>query len=306
MREGTSEIQGITENRKLAYDNEFRAMLREHPGIVDTAMQLTEQGLKKYDPGETRVGDEGTRLKYDKKTGQWLEEKRAPLLRKGKIYQNKKGEWPTRHTGWKPMGFGRGTILVPGEPIRDENSGLEVTTLGTSRREMHGTYGGVRIDVSDYFKMSLNDDSYFVKHSKVTSNPAFTEFRNIKKAKELLADLDFVKVVDAKLGYQDNENSWYVSKWSDLERAGFAPYGLVGMFDDYVKGLERREFLGHSSEEDFLEAKKKFELIKERLTQEEIHRDLDSNLFYNVDTKTFILLDVTGQDAEQTLGQPFR
>lgn len=289
-REQSPEFTSVSgETRKLAYENAFRETVREHPGILKAAIDLANEGVDGYNPGNISLPN--TELEYNPESRQWLAQARG---------QNPFGE-PYSN---RPMSFGRGVFLSPGESIRDEEYKLELTVLGRSNREMTGTHS-VRRDECDYFRLKAYGDSFFVKRSFVTTNPGFAEFHNTKKAKELLADLDFVHVVDAQLGYQSKTESWYISKWEDLESAGFAPYGMLsgGGFDDYGRALPEGKFLGFPNEEEFLEVERKFRTIKSALEPEGIHRDLGANLFYNIQTKTFVFLDVTS-DNKEMLGDP--
>lgn len=307
-----------TENRKLAYANDFRDMLREHPRIIKTAISLADKASAEYDPPPVKY--KKFELRYDKQTGKWLEEQMLLEFRDGQYVRDENGEVKKVSGGWVPMKDGRGTILCPTEPLRDEDSGLEVTVLGKSNRalvDMHIT----RHDVSEYLKLDFEGSSYFVKKSLVTVNPGFNEFHNTVTAKKALADLDFVTVVDAQLGYQDKKQSWYISKWKDVEAAGFTPSnkGVWIGVDDYgnfggaPEGYEApvapgdipRRFSGFPNETEYKEANRRIKMIEAKLEPFRLHRDLDANLFYNFKTRQFILLDVTGENNE-FLGNPLR
>ncbi len=299
-----------SEHRKLAYANEFRAMLRKHPGILKVAMEMVDKRLAEYNPAPMKLGKAEIPLKYDQQTGRWLQERKMHPMVDGKIDFSQYEE-----SEWDPLGYGRGVILAPGEPMVDENTGLTVTVLGRSNRDLpSGLFGlgsTTRIDKADYLKVDFHGHAFFVKKSFVTQNPGFVEFQNVIAARELLSDLDFVKVVEAQLGYQDKKQSWYVSKWEDLEAAGFEPFGEHMSINDYGQSTRLGydvpgSYRGFENQQAYEEAHQKAKAIKQRLEAGSIHRDLGSNLFYNRETKTFILLDPTGEDKNKTVGQPIR
>ena len=272
-------------NAKIAWDRKFREMLRAHPGIIKTAIALVDKAIDEYAPENTTYGS--LELKYDKETARWLEEK---------------------HAGYRPLAYGRGTILVPGRPMMDDKTGLEVVVLGRSNREMQGMIR-TRFDKCDYLKLSYDGKSFFVKRSFVTTNPGFIEFSNIQEAKELLKDLPNVGVVDAKMGYQDKNESWYISKWENLETDGFQsdPYNQLNDYGKNKLPAETQDsFFAFENERDYLNYKQGRKLIEEKLKPTGIDRDLNANLFYNPKTKTFILLDVTGGRKGGHLGNAIK
>ena len=299
----------------MAYANEFRAMLKEHPGIIRTAIGLANRAVDEYDPPDNPIPGYYRDVRFDKKTGKWLEEERHILLNEqGKTYIDPvSGKTATKPVGWKDLTFGRGTILVPGKPVTDENTRLELTVLGRSNREMPLWSTGIRFDKCDYFKVGHEGHNFFVKRSIITNNPGFNEFRNTILAKEVLKNMDFVKVVEAQLGYEDQNESWYVSKWEDLEKAGFGTFDIGIRSNDYGEKKEGllsgfgvipyKEYLVQETE--YKEAEKKADLIRHKLYEAGIHHDVDANLFYNIKTRTFILLDVAGEPTK-ALGNPIR
>jgi len=290
-------------DKKLAYNNEFRQMLREHTGIIKTAVELADKAANEYHPADAKYGI--IELRYNPETRRWeMQRERHIFGEDGKFLYSDTGEPLYEPSGWEPFNYGRGVILAPDEPVTDETSGLTITTLGRSNRELPQgmPVRAVIVDDCDYFKMQLEDDAFFVKRSFITINPGFTEFRNTVQASELLKDLDFVHVVSAQLGYQDDHQSWYVSKWVDMESAGFAMYD--DPISDYGTIVERapkdaREwFLGFETEEEYRDVKQKADLITERLKSAHLALDVDANLFYSRQTKTFILFDVTAKNGE--------
>lgn len=69
-REDTREITTFEgTQRKLAYTNEFRQILREHPGIIRTALTLTQKAEDEYKPDNLRVGL--YELSWDKESSSW-------------------------------------------------------------------------------------------------------------------------------------------------------------------------------------------------------------------------------------------
>ena len=157
-----------------------------------------------------------------------------------------------------------------------------------------------RLDTSTYLKVTLGEKAFFIKKSVVTDNPGFEEFKNSAKAAEVMGGVENLSVVDAQLGYQDSNQSWFVSKWEDLERVGYFPSDawIGGIPNDYGKflfsGLE--EITNKSKE--IYEVKPKIsatiQQIKMRLREVGIEMvDIDPNLFYNPETGKFFLLDIT-------------
>jgi hypothetical protein len=285
-----------TEEIKLAYNLEFRNMLREHPGIIKTAIELADRAVAEYDPPNNPIKLSHNReVKFDREKVKWLEEVRHFMEKGGKVQYQPSGEPITIHAGWEELTIGRGTVLVPGKPVRDNTTGLEIIVLGRIN-SAKGLLGN-RPERSDYLKMTLDEKSFFVKRSWATTNPGIVEFHNTLSAKEMLKDLDFVKVVDAQLGYLDKNESWYVSKWEDLQKDGYFP--LTSNLDDYGKDIiaEYRNLIGQNRN-----IGEKVALIREKLAPLNI-QDLDANLLYSLKTKTFVLFDVTTMNPE-TLGQP--
>lgn len=290
-REAGPEITTVeSNNRKLAYSNEFRGLLKENPGAIKTGIELADKAVKEYNPKTFQFGK--IKLTFDYNTKRWLDVR-----------------------GYQ-MNKGRGTILVPGMTIIDEKTGMEVTVLGVSGREFGGDAYSFRTDRCDYLKVRLQGNSFFVKRSFVTTNPGFIEFKNTVSAKELLKDLDFVRVVDAQLGYQDKNESWYISKWEDLKSGNFNfadSYGSLNEYGDSV-GVpdDEREisFLGFENEAEYYDVEAKTKIIKERLKESNLVADLRHNLFYSHILKTFVLLDVTKNaifgDQTNMVGNPMK
>jgi len=275
-------------NFKMAWNREFREMLREHPGIIKMVIELTKKAEDEYAPDDIKFGFVTAR--YNKETEKW-----------GIVaWDNKPYNKP------QPLVYGRGTLLKAGNPVVDEQAGLEVILLGKSNRELKLSEGPfTRVDKTNYFKMNLKGQTFFVKKTLIGTNPGFTEFRDTVSAKKALTGLDFVKVIEPKLGFQDKNQSWYVSEWQELESAGFASYDqmMVGGINDY--GNYVYKLYSEENISKYEEAEKRIEKIEAALEQVGIYTgDLDPNLFYNLTTDTFILLDI-GKD-EEGIGKPVR
>ncbi len=273
---------------KITYATEFRDMLRENPGIIKIAIRLADEAVEKYEPKNIQIGS--YRLKYNRESRGWF-------------IDSDSGQTSILN---RPE-FGRGVFLVPGKPSTDIESGLKVTVLGRSLREGIGGDRS-RFDKADYFKFYFKGKAFFVKRSFITITPGFEEFQSIVRAKKALSDLDNVRLVEAQMGYQDNNESWYISKWENLESAGFLPENsLFGGPDNYGKHRKRGTFLQDSKNitEEFNDYSATEQTILSRLYKAGIVKDADNNLFYNLKTKQFIFLDL-GFNESKGLGNPIR
>ncbi|MFH0819281.1 MAG: hypothetical protein V1898_04765 [Patescibacteria group bacterium] len=297
--EGTTARESKT--RKLAYVDKFRDELRERPGIIRSAVDLMNQAVSEYEP-ESFEYRPGNTVRYDKDRNIWLiNDPGIEYLRDehGQPVRDEEGRSVMRRFDEQPFYLGRGTLLVPGEAIADPETDLQVTVLGRSNRDIPSGFQQIerRVDKTDYFRVDLNKKPYFVKRSTVTQNPGFDEFRAVQKAKEVLADLGFVEVIDAQLGYQDDQHSWYIASWKELESAGFIPYHPSRLSNDYGRYVDRPR-------ESQL-PKKQYREIEKRLRSSNLDVDLASNLFFIPGTDKFFLLDVTSGNIEG-IGQPYR
>jgi hypothetical protein len=270
--------------KKLAYLQEFRDLLKESPGIIKKAEELIDKGIEDYNPEDIVL--RGAHLKYDKGNVRWFEEKRRVVLGPdGKIQYDHDGHVVTTHAGWGPTFLGRGTFLSPGETMTDEETGLSLTILGRSNRVFH-TSRIVREDKSDYIKVTLGGESYFIKRCSATFNPGFTEFKSTIKARDVLRGMSYVKVIEPQLGYQDEKDSWFISKWEDLKGLDYRPQNSL---DDYATGVGYEKL---RTNEDYDNYEFKRRNIEDVLRKAKLNLDLDSNLLYSQETGTFILLDV--------------
>lgn len=59
-----------TDKKQLAYANDFREILREHPGIIRAAIALMDRAIADYNPPDTQCGN--IKIKYDRDANQWL------------------------------------------------------------------------------------------------------------------------------------------------------------------------------------------------------------------------------------------
>lgn len=269
-------ISHITERKQLAYLQDFKKLIRDHPGILKAATALTRQAEAEYDPPDTYWGV--ILCSWDKSQKKWFEIAFGDKVR----------------TRPFPFSYQRGLILKPGEIQTDSSTGLEVTVQGISNREW-GRSG--RVERSTYLKMAIDGKAFFVKKATATINPGFDEFSNASVLKENLSDLDEVKVVEPQLGYQDENQSWYVSRWEDFD--GFVPmlvHGIHSNMDEYGTWIDSPK----DAESKALKIRKLMETIETRAKQAGVLiKDLDANLFYNPSTGKFMLIDVTSSNATQ-------
>ncbi|MEI6660308.1 MAG: hypothetical protein WCK91_02700 [bacterium] len=271
-------------DKKLAYVQEFLDLLKENPGIIKKAEELITKGIEGYSPADIVLG--GAHLKYDKDNVRWFEEKRHVVLGPDeKIQYDHDGHVVTTHAGWEPTFLGRGTFLSPGETMIDEETGLSLTILGRSNRVFHAGRI-VRTDKSDYIKATLAGEGYFIKRSSVTFNPGFTEFKSTVKARDALIGMPYVKVIEPQLGYQDEKESWFISKWEDLKGLDYRPQNSL---DDYATGAGYEKL---KTDKDYDDYEFKRRNIEDVLDKAKLNVDLDSNLLFSQETRTFILLDV--------------
>lgn len=290
LKEVGPEISSLEgEYKKLAYDNEFRDKLREHPGMIESAMKLMQKAETEYNPPNFEF--QGIVCQWNKGEKIWEE-----ISYRGKPYN------PPKRSGL----WGRGVAFKEGEAVRDQDTGLELSCLGISKRDFYSAeqVGPSRIDRTVYFKAKIGQETFFIKKSVATHQHGFEEFENTAKAKEALKSLDFVKVIDMKLGYVDKDQSWFISKWKDLEEGGYLSLASLGEAapDDYI----RRVLTYDEQIKIFNGIKPKVGKIKEALREGGVDiGDTLANIFYNYPTGKFILLDVSVHGAEG-LNQPER
>jgi len=121
-----------------------------------------------------------------------------------------------------------------------------------------------------FLKVTLDGQSFFVKSEGTTwRGKGFDEFNNTEKARKSLADIPWVKVVDALFGYQDDEGATYfVSKW--------LPFPLL---QDYLRNIPRTPE-GQEEERRLLE---KVNQLRAKLPGFE--QVMPHNMLYNSDPK---------------------
>lgn len=263
-------------NRRLGYAQEFKDMIHEHPGILRTALRLTQEAEDEYNPPNIRV--EPAELQWNK------EKTEFEVIKHGD------------RTLEEPMPYGefiagRGVILVAGETLKDPKTGLEVTAL--AKRNLDASR---RKEITTYFKITLEDKSFFIKKSVATMFPGYKEFKNSIKAKKFLSGLKDLQIIEAQLGYTDSHQSWFVSKWQDLESEGFFPYEALWGYsnpNDYGEFPEEQEV--DSFHLNLVEkVQSTIKQIETRSTEAGIHIfDLEANLFVNPKTGKLFFLDVT-------------
>lgn len=278
-----------TSRRQLGYTSEFGQMLQEHPGIIHAARRLTARAEAEYNPGELQIGP--ALFRWNRNVDVW------DLIQEGA----EKFDSPRPVIGFLAN---RGTYLAEGQPLTDPTTGLEVTILGKTNRNpetFQFPWLLNKVDRATYLKMKLGDQAFFVKKSSITNNSGFQEFTNTMKAKQALAPIRNLAVVEAQLGYTTKTHSWFVSKWKDLENAGFGHMpSWEGFPHDYGRQNENIDEIQDSGS--FLQIEERFETIREEIKQLGQNAGLDigdltPNLFYNPVVDQFFLLDVTTQDT---------
>lgn len=281
METGKNDPTKLTEraNRRLGYAQEFKDMIHEHPGVLRAALLLTQKAEDEYNPPNIRV--EPAELRWNK------EKTEFEVIKHG----DRTLEEPI------PYGefiAGRGVILAAGETLKDHETGLEVTAL--AKRDFETRH---RKEITTYFKIKLEDKSFFIKKSVATHFPGYKEFKSSIKAKKFLSGLKNLQVIEAQLGYTDSHQSWFVSKWQDLESEGFFPYEALQGYsipNDYGEFPEEQEVDSfHLGPEKLVEkVKSTIKQIETRSAEAGIHIfDLEANLFVNPKTGKLFLLDVT-------------
>lgn len=276
-----------TEHRKLAYENDFREMLRQNPEIIKATKNLVSQAEEEYAPENMTFG--GMEFQWNN------DEERWEIIK----MLGEELDYPETYE------YGRNAFLRPSKPLVDEKQNLELTMLGKTNRVLTSKSRGKWVDRTEYFRVKHGDEEYFIKKSESTINPGFSEFHNTHKAAQLLKRFDFVTVIESQLGYQKGKESWHVSKWKDIEAAGYnsVSYWRGLPFNDYGDPVVLPE--GMRGQEVFADQVFRLNAIKEVLKTHGLHYDLYPNLFYNPETKHFILLDVTSPAASSDPSSPF-
>lgn len=281
-------------HRSLGYAEDFHQIVKERPGIISSTLKLMQKAETEYDPPNTKVGISEMQWNKDKDEWEAISIDGKPLAK------------PQRHA---EFAVSRAVLFRAGEPQVDTLTGLSVTLLGKSNRvfeetDLSDVYDARRIDISSYFEIDLGGNKFFVKKSLATDNSGYHEFRDSIKVREALKGVANLKIVEAQLGYIDDRQSWFVSKWEDLEKVGFFPVATWAIYamNDYGE-LPERDVL-RQSHKLWEIAEAKIKEIKTRLT--EVGMDIEDfgfNLFHNFETGQFFLLDVTSKGENRPLGQ---
>lgn len=283
-------------HRRLGYTNEFHRIVEANPGILNAALRLAQQAEDEYDPpsiqigiGELKWNKAKTRYEVIKQNDQELQE---------------------------PMDYslfilGGGLVFVPGETLKDKDTGLEVTLLGKRDRDdlMAATHWRIRNERTSYFKVSLGNNSFFVKKSNATDNPGYEEFTNSHKVAEALIDLKDIEVVHAQLGYADDRQSWFVSRWEDLESKDFIPFdSWYGNVDIYGQFMPEEEYDAVKKMATKVKIEPIITDIAKRLQKLGLTlTDIPNNFLYNPKTGKMFFLDITDynlhDNSEKTINQ---
>lgn len=292
--------------RKLGNSLEFKKLLHEHPGVLRSTLDLTRRADEVYNPRDIQLGT--TIVSWSKERNQF------ELIRMGDLdLSATRARRP--YFAYFPS---RGVLFAHGDSFKDEARNLEVTVLGKSNR-IWGRNDDIippaRRDNSTYFKIKLGNDVFFVKKSTATNNPGYWEFTNTSKTSQVLQSVSNLEVVEAQLGYEDYDQSWFVSKWKDLESSGFLPTMLLHSYnrDDYGKHLYEddptlEEMCRREAERTERDKKidSKITEIQSKMSEVGMQlRDLKTNLFYNPETDKFFLLDITTEIAPEGIQQGF-
>ncbi len=312
MRKESSEEATFveTEHRKLGYATEFKTFVKENPGFLKNTRELIAKAEKDYSPGILHIGDIESRWVGPKGFWEVFREKGDLLEKPFPLSQHRR------------FSMSRTAFFMPGINYVDSSNTTEVKILGKFYREWPDRRGiPGRIDQTTYAKVGHNGKYFFVKKSPITIMPGFREFTNTMKAKSVLQNIDYVKVIEAQLGYQDATQSWFVSRWELLEKAGFGPVsqqgGTTGR-DDYAQPIDSPDTLqfGYDyklldtfSEEEkerrskALRTERLLMLDREDMILQTLKgagiftQDLESNIFYNPTSHTFILLDLAAPET---------
>lgn len=199
-------------------------------------------------------------------------------------------EWMREHPG--ALNAVRDVVKTL-ETLPDDKLGDKMNfDIGAIEIELHG--GGEFIDKDFryyYLKASVQDDQFFIKvqtHKATRSeglkepgtfiSDGADEFKSTLSAKERLAGIDWVEVVEPLFGYHETVNerkqSYFVSKWRDLPKV----YKVL------------REF-SEQKDPKFEELRGRVEELKKLL-----HGFFDvetGNMFYDAETDKIVLYDLS-------------
>ena len=120
-----------------------------------------------------------------------------------------------------------GDILEDGE--------VQIKVISATGEELHE---GMPVKKPEFFKAKVGDELFFVKIRpglRGGTGRGAEEFRSLEEASKALEGMDRVKVIDFQLGYQDEDRTYFVSKWKDAV-----------MLSDYLIGFNRRIISGET------------------------------------------------------------
>ncbi|GEM_PF-5312822 len=182
----------------------------------------------------------------------------------------------------------------------DKKGDLERGVLGEiGEIEVEPIYNHGRRRRAGYL-VAVGNDKFFLKKVNAAEEElyiarGFDEALSTKAAKDILKDMPGVRVVNFQLGYQDNENSYFVSRWEG------SPH-IVELFRDFLNNkLWYEKIYGAGS----LTAEKEKELqrlrnrVRYRMKKVESLFDergyfevVSDNMLYDLDKDQIILLDL--------------
>lgn len=136
-----------------------------------------------------------------------------------------------------------------------------------------GTHEGKLVGHVLYFKAQVGDESFFVKATPGLSDGTglgAEEFRAAEESSKVLEGMDRVKVIDFQLGYQDDDKTYFVSKWKDAVLLG-----------EYLMNLSVKKIRGDISPEE--DAKRRELHIRENSIGAVLHENgFEDYHFHNV------------------------
>lgn len=133
------------------------------------------------------------------------------------------------------------------------------------------------------YKINVDGKSYFLKKEfKYPCRGGNDEFLSCRKAEELIEGLDGVKVIDYQLGYSDQNNNYFVSKWMDLPTVSACVWGTKGK---QVPQEKRDELMARAN------------AVMRRLCPS-FYDVMDYNMLYDEQTNMIYLFDLHESEPE--------
>lgn len=234
------------------------------------AQEEASQMKAKIESGETSTYDEAESLVLTE-----------PLRKADELVVSESRKRKLAYTPEFKSGLPRGAIKKFLELIPRSQDVGDISTAEDFTVELIHKITGFSGDAK-YYKVSLDKDSYFVKVYPTAEQEfdskggGFKEAVGSRDAQQILKErnIDWVEVVDFKLGYYDNNISIFISKWDDR---------LLFTFSDYLRKLE----LDSEEQKGLLG---KFEELGKVLSG---FSDMAGyNMAYDPITKKFILFDL--------------